>query len=60
MKNKKLLLLLPVIIGAAAGFAYYYFIGCNTGTCPIKSNAYLMTGYGAGMGLLVTLGFIKK
>jgi hypothetical protein len=60
MKNKKLLLLLPVIIGAAAGFAYYYFIGCTSGTCPIKSNAYLMTGYGAGMGLLVTLAFFKK
>lgn len=24
--------------GAMAGLAYYYFIGCATGSCPITSN----------------------
>jgi hypothetical protein len=40
--------------GAAAGFAYYYFIGCVSGTCPITSNPYISTGYGAVVGLLAS------
>jgi len=24
--------------GALAGLAYYYFIGCSSGSCPITSN----------------------
>ena len=24
--------------GALAGFGYYYFIGCATGSCPITAN----------------------
>ena len=45
--------LLPVIIGATAGYAYYYFIGCVSGTCPITSNPWISTGYGALMGGLL-------
>ncbi len=41
---------LPIIIGAGLGYAYYYFIGCNTGTCPITSNPYTTTAYGALLG----------
>jgi hypothetical protein len=40
--------------GAAAGFAYYTFIGCTTGSCPITSNPYLMTAYGAVVGVVLT------
>ncbi|MGA9119143.1 MAG: DUF6132 family protein, partial [Bacteroidota bacterium] len=40
------------------GFLYYYFIGCASGTCPITSNPYVSTLYGAGMGLL--LGWANK
>jgi len=40
-------------IGAAAGFAYYFFIGCKTGTCPITSSPVISTLYGAVMGLLM-------
>lgn len=47
---------LGVILGAVAGFAYYRFVGCNSGTCPITSNPWISTGYGALMGLLVTAG----
>lgn len=43
-------------LGGAAGFAYYYYIGCASGTCPITSNPYLTTGYGMLMGYL----FIDK
>jgi hypothetical protein len=44
-----------LLIGAGAGFAYYYFIGCNSGTCPITSNPYISTTYGAAMGLLLAI-----
>lgn len=49
-----------VIIGAALGYAYYYFIGCQTGTCPITSNPWISTGYGAIFGLVLVLGGKKK
>jgi hypothetical protein len=35
-----------VVIGAAAGFAYWYYIGCSSGTCPIQSNCHTSTLYG--------------
>ncbi|MDP1993866.1 MAG: DUF6132 family protein [Ignavibacteria bacterium] len=39
-----------VPLGAIAGYAYYYFIGCQSGTCPIQSNPYFSTLYGAMLG----------
>jgi phage shock protein E len=42
----------PVFTGAFAGYLYYSFIGCRTGTCAITSNPYISTIYGAGVGLL--------
>jgi hypothetical protein len=41
-----------VLIGASLGFAYYYFIGCSSGTCPITSNPWISTGYGALFGVI--------
>ena len=48
------------LIGALGGFAYYYFVGCRSGTCPISSNPWLSTAYGAGMGLTLTMRERKK
>lgn len=45
--------LIGAIIGALLGFAYYKFIGCSTGTCPITSKPLNASIYGAVMGLLV-------
>lgn len=47
--------LLPILIGAVLGYIYYFFIGCNSGTCPITSNPITTTGYGALMGLIWAL-----
>ncbi len=41
------------IAGALGGFAYYYFVGCASGACPISSNPYISAAYGSLMGLLV-------
>ncbi len=58
LKWKKLLIFMA--IGGLAGYAYYYFIGCTTGSCPLSSNPYLMTGYGLGAGLVLGWDFKKK
>lgn len=51
---------LYTLAGATAGFAYYYFIGCASGACPISSNPYISTAYGAAVGAVMTLGNKSK
>ncbi len=53
------LLILGVIIGGIAGFLYWNFIGCNTGTCAITSKPLNSSIYGSVMGGLV-FSLIKK
>jgi len=53
MKERLIKLLLFVFFGAIAGFAYYYYIGCNKGHCIISSNPYISTGYGMAAGFLL-------
>ncbi len=48
-----------VFVGGLLGFAYYYFVGCKSGTCPITSNPLITSGYGAVIGLLITSGGAK-
>lgn len=52
MDKKYIKLISGLGIGAILGFAYYYFIGCASGTCPITSNPFISTAYGALMGLV--------
>jgi hypothetical protein len=42
-----------IIIGATAGFAYWYYIGCTSGTCPIQSNWHTSTLYGGLVGYIL-------
>ncbi len=46
-------LLIGIAIGAIGGYAYYKFIGCASGACPITSNPYISTIYGAILGALI-------
>lgn len=48
------------IVGAIAGYAYYYYIGCISGTCPITSNPYISTLYGTVVGALFVNGKKKN
>ncbi len=41
------------ITGAVGGYLYWYFIGCNSGTCPITSNPLNSTLYGIVLGGLI-------
>ena len=41
------------VLGGVAGYAYYYFIGCASGACPITSNPWISTAYGAVLGFLL-------
>jgi hypothetical protein len=45
--------IMPVLLGASGGYAYYYFIGCASGACPISSNPYMSTVYGGILGALL-------
>jgi hypothetical protein len=40
------------LLGGVAGFSYWYFIGCNTGSCAITSSPVNSSIYGMLMGLL--------
>ncbi|MDR0794366.1 MAG: DUF6132 family protein [Chitinophagaceae bacterium] len=58
MKYK--LIIIGVLVGAVAGYAYYHFIGCASGTCPITSRPVNSTAYGALMGGLLFSIFKKE
>ncbi len=52
--------LVGVAIGAVAGFAYWHFIGCASGTCPIQSHWQSSTLYGALIGYILPNGPKKQ
>lgn len=55
--NKYIRLLLFTLIGAALGYAWYYFYGCKNG-CPLTSSWVNMSIYGGLFGLIA--GFPTK
>jgi C4-dicarboxylate transporter len=60
--TKKALLLtgIGIAIGALAGYAYYFYVGCASGTCAITSKPLNSTLYGALMGGLVFNMLVKE
>ncbi|MFM2440153.1 MAG: hypothetical protein RLZ16_1152 [Bacteroidota bacterium] len=58
--QKNILGIIGVVIGAIAGFAYWKFIGCNSGTCMITSKPLNSTLYGSLMGYLLFSIFKKE
>lgn len=57
LQNK--LYIIGAVLGAVAGYLYWLYIGCLTGTCAITSDPARSTLYFAGMGALF-LGMFKK
>jgi hypothetical protein len=52
--------LIGIILGSVAGYLYWYFIGCNSGTCAITSSPVNSTLYGALMGFLLVGSFKRE
>jgi len=51
LKNK--LTIIGVVIGSIAGYLYYHFVGCSSGTCSITSKPLNSSLYGGIMGGLI-------
>lgn len=46
-------IVIGMVVGGGLGFAFYKFVGCSTGTCPLTSNPFTSTLYGAVVGALI-------
>ncbi|WP_339833739.1 DUF6132 family protein [uncultured Flavobacterium sp.] len=49
-----------IAVGLIAGYAYYYYVGCASGTCAITSKPLNSTLYGGLMGGLLFNIFVKS
>ena len=60
--TKKAILItgIGIVVGAIAGYLYYFYVGCASGTCAITSKPLNSTLYGALMGGLTFNIFIKS
>ena len=47
-----------LLVGATAGFLYWKFVGCISGTCAIWTNPIRSTLYGGLLGMLILLMFV--
>jgi hypothetical protein len=50
-------IVIGIVAGGGLGFAYYKFVGCASGTCPLTSNPWISTIYGGVIGLLLATSF---
>jgi hypothetical protein len=57
--SKNVLYIAGAIVGAIAGYMYWSFVGCSSGTCTITSKPLNSTLYGALMGGLL-FGIFQK
>lgn len=51
--KKTLIIAIPTLLLAGAGFAYYHYVGCNSGACAIASSPIISTAFGAIVGASV-------
>jgi hypothetical protein len=52
--------IIGIVAGAIAGYLYYYFVGCASGTSANTSNPINSSAYGALMGGLLLSMFTKE
>ena len=60
--TKKAILItgIGIVVGAIAGYLYYFYVSCASGTCAITSKPLNSTLYGALIGGLVFNMFVKS
>jgi hypothetical protein len=46
--------ILGIVTGGSAGFLYYHFIGCTSGSCHVNSHPYSAFAAGGLMGYLLS------
>jgi hypothetical protein len=51
--NKIYFIVTITLIGGLGGFLYWKFFGCTDGTCALRSNWMIMTGYGLLIGYMI-------
>ena len=44
---------LGIALGGLAGFLYYHYVGCSSGSCAITGNPFMSTAYGSMLGLFL-------
>lgn len=52
--------IIGIMVGAIGGYAYYYFVGCENGTCAIASHPFYSMAYRAFMGAVLFTGLKKE
>jgi hypothetical protein len=57
---RNILVILGIVLGAAGGYLYYYFVGCSSGSCSITSSPTNSILYGSLMGYLLLTMFEKQ
>ncbi|QBN17589.1 DUF6132 family protein [Flavobacterium nackdongense] len=59
-KNAIIITGIGIVVGAIAGYLYYFYVGCASATCAITSKPLNSSLYGAAMGGLIFNMFIKS
>jgi len=59
IKKSMIITGLGIVVGLIAGYAYYHYVGCMSGTCAITSKPVNSTLYGGLMGGLLFNLFVK-
>lgn len=49
--------IIGAVVGGGLGLAFYKFVGCSSGTCPLTSNGFTSTIYGMVLGALIAGSF---
>lgn len=59
-KKQYLITAVGIVVGLVAGYTYYHFIGCLSGTCAITSKPLNSTLHGGMMGGLLFNMFVSS
>ena len=55
INRKRILWAIPgLLLGAVGGYAYWFYVGCNSGSCLITSDPLNSTIYGTAMGFFLS------